>query len=134
MVNFCYVPRILAWGKRLGWSDIALRRHRSPDGMVYWVEAGSLDRIYLIVHFAPRLQAAVYAIPFSIFTDWYDLPEERFELHALRKPQNALPFLSRGLFSSPAGRARLQKEHPEFFGFQWAKTGGIERIPKTEPD
>ena len=120
---------IARWGQNLGWLDIKLRKHPYKGDFIYWFEAGSLDSVFFEINFLPVVQAAVYAIPYRICTGWHEIPREIFETVFDRNSseQKKFSFLERKCYSSKEERRLLILKYPEFYGFQWAKEGGLER-------
>lgn len=117
--------QIRKWAASLGWTDLKKWTHsiphptgKLPPDLITWFECHLPNGAFLQINLRPRLQAAVYALKFRLFTGWHPIsPQER----VTRPTTDPLDRLRVKWFQTPAARARFRIRYAECAGFTWNK-------------
>ncbi len=123
--------QIRKYAASLGWT--ALKKcttsvpHPSgkrPPTHVTWFMRHLPNGAFLQINTRPRLQAAVYALKFRLFTGWHPIsPRKRVS----RPTADPLDRLRATWFQTPAARAKFRTRYPECSGFTWERVASEQR-------
>lgn len=130
-----YASALIDWGKKIGWNGLVLKQHKlSKKEIVYWLEAGHLDNIYFQINFMPCIHAAVYAIPYAIFTGWYEIPIDMLGQTNTELNVSSLSFFHKCHYIDRKAREALLKRYPNFWGAVWSDAGGLQDMSGNKID
>jgi len=88
---------------------------------IAWYETGDMDDLLFQINTCPCFCAAVFAIPYSICSGWYQFKPHENHLALRSEAERLTPLLDRRNFDAPGARAAFRATHPECAGYSMAK-------------